>query len=128
MTASTNANPSAAAIPPVIPFQGPLPEPQRYHPPAERIISGDPAQSATNLFQSTDGRFNSGIWESAPGKWRVVFTESEFCHLLAGVIVVRGDDGSERTFKAGDAFVSPAGFTGTWEVLEPAKKFYAFYE
>jgi uncharacterized cupin superfamily protein len=128
MTEATNANPPIAGIPPVIPFQGLLPEPQRYHPPAERIISGDPAQSATNLFQSADGRFNSGIWECQPGKWRVVFTESEFCHLLAGVIVVRGDDGSERTFKAGDAFVSPAGFTGTWEVLEPAKKFYAFYE
>jgi uncharacterized cupin superfamily protein len=57
-----------------------------------------------------------------------VFSESEFCHLLKGKIVVRGDDGSERTYKAGDAFVSPAGFTGTWDVIEPAKKFYAFYE
>ena len=59
---------------------------------------------------------------------RVVFTESKFCHLLAGVIVVTGDDGSQRTFRAGDAFVSPAGFTGTWEIIEPAKKFYAYYE
>ena len=33
-----------------------------------------------------------------------------------------------RTFRAGDAFVSPAGFTGTWEIVEPAKKFYAYYE
>jgi uncharacterized cupin superfamily protein len=24
--------------------------------------------------------------------------------------------------------VSPAGFTGTWEIVEPAKKFYAYYE
>src|SRR4029453_7058238 len=28
---------------------------------------------------------------------------------------VTGDDGSQRTFRAGDAFVSPAGFLGTWE-------------
>jgi uncharacterized cupin superfamily protein len=47
---------------------------------------------------------------------------------LTGVIVVTGDDGSQRTFRAGDAFVSPAGFTGTWEILEPAKKLYAYYE
>ena len=66
--------------------------------------------------------------EAQPGKWRVVFTESEFCHLLAGVIVVTGDDGSQCTFRAGDAFVSPAGFTGTWEIIEPAKKLYAYYE
>jgi hypothetical protein len=119
---------SGPAIPPVIGFNDPLPEAQRYRPPAERILSGDPAQTAYNLFQSPDGRFNSGIWECQPGKWRVVFTESEFCHLLHGVIVVTGDDGSVRTFKAGEAFVSPAGFTGTWEVLEPARKLYAFYE
>ena len=80
--------PSAKPIPKVISFQDPLPEPQRYRPQADRILSGDPTQAATNLFQSADGRFKSGIWEAQPGKWRVVFTESEFCHLLAGVIVV----------------------------------------
>ena len=39
-----------------------------------------------------------------------------------------GDDGSQRTFRAGDTFVSPAGSTGTWEIVEPAKKLYAYYE
>jgi uncharacterized cupin superfamily protein len=48
--------------------------------------------------------------------------------LLEGVLVVTGDDGMERTFRAGDAFVSPSGFTGIWEVVEPAKKVYAIYE
>jgi uncharacterized protein len=111
-----------------IAFGAPLPEPQRYRPPAERIVSGDPAQAAWNYYSSADGRFHSGIWECAAGKWRVVFTESEFCQLLAGVIVVTGDDGSECTFRAGDAFVSPAGFTGWWDVKEPARKVYAIYE
>ena len=60
-------------------------------------MSGDPLQRAWNYFSSADGRFNAGIWECAVGKWRVIFTESEFCQLLAGVIVVTGDDGSERT-------------------------------
>nr|WP_045838076.1 cupin domain-containing protein [Hyphomicrobium sp. 99] len=105
-----------------------MPAPEVYRPAAERIVSGDPVQSAQNLFQSPDGRFNSGIWSSEPGTWRVVFSESEFCHLLEGVIIVRGDDGSEATFRAGDAFLTPAGFTGTWEIVETAKKFYAFYE
>ena len=36
--------------------------------------------------------------------------------------MVTGDDGSQWTFRAGDAFVSPAGFLGTWEIVEPAKK------
>lgn len=113
---------------PAISFAGALPGPQDYRPAPERIVSGDPAQRAWNLFSSADGRFHTGIWECAIGKWRVVFTENEFCHLLAGEIVVTGDDGSERTFRAGDAFVSPAGFTGWWDVRSPARKYYAIYE
>jgi uncharacterized protein len=42
--------------------------------------------------------------------------------------LIRGDDGSEATFRAGDAFLTPAGFTGTWQIVEPSKKFYAVYE
>lgn len=117
-----------AATPKVISFRDPLPEPMRYAPEPDRLISGNPAQAAYNLFSSADGRFHSGIWESEPGKWQVVFTESEFCQLLAGKLIVRGDDGSEHTYVAGDAFVTPAGFTGTWEVVERAKKVYAYYE
>ena len=124
MTSSSAAGP----IPKVIGFTDNLPEPEHTLPPADRIISGTPQQTLHNLFASPDGRFNSGIWESEPGHWRVVFSESEFCHLLEGVIVVRGDDGSERTFRAGEGFVTPAGFTGTWEVTERAKKYYAIYE
>jgi len=113
---------------PVVTFDGRTPEPQCYAPPAERIVSGNPAQKAYNHFSSADGRFHSGIWECEVGKWRVVFTENEFCQLLAGTIVVTGDDGSVRRFTAGDAFVSPAGFTGWWDVVEPARKYYAIYE
>ena len=119
---------SPKGIPAVLRFDGPLPAPQTYRPPADRIISGDPLQTAWNVFATTDERFNSGIWECQPGKWRVVFSESEFCQLLEGVLVVNGDDGTTTTFRAGDAFVTPAGFTGTWEVREKARKVYAFYE
>ena len=119
---------SPAAFAPAIPFDGPLPTPQSYRPAAERIVSGDPAQRAFNFFSSADGHFHSGLWECEVGKWRVIFSESEFCHLLAGVIVVTGDDGTERTYRAGDAFVSPSGFTGWWDVREPARKYYAIYE
>ncbi|MFV3127884.1 cupin domain-containing protein [Niveispirillum sp. KHB5.9] len=103
-------------------------EPETYRPPADRILSGDPVQSVSNRFSSADGRFNCGVWTGAVGSWRVVFTENEFCQLLEGVVVVKGDDGSERRFTAGEAFVMPAGFTGVWEILEPARKYYAVYE
>ncbi len=62
-------------------FDGALSEPQVYRPPAEKILGGDPLQSAWNIFSSADQKFHSGIWECQPGKWQVNFTESEFCQL-----------------------------------------------
>lgn len=112
----------------LVSFDDPQVTPTEWRPPAERIVSGDPLQRAWNLYSSADGRFHAGIWECQPGKWRVIFTESEFCQLLAGRIVVTGDDGSMRIFGPGEAFVSPAGFTGYWEVLEQARKYYALHE
>ena len=113
---------------PTVDLSGSLPEPAEWRPPPDRILAGDPLQRAWNLYTSSDGRFSAGIWECQPGRWRVVFTEHEYCRLLAGRIVVTGDDGSVRQYGVGDAFVSPAGFTGEWDVLEPARKHYVIYE
>ncbi len=123
----TAASP-ATTLPLLVSFRAPLPSGETYRPPADRIVSGDPVQTAWNLFTSGDGRFHSGIWELKPGKWRCVFTESEFCQILSGVLVVTGDDGQTATYRAGDGFVCPAGFTGTWEVIETVRKHYAYYE
>src|SRR3954471_23540212 len=94
-------------------------------PDADRILPGSPDQTAWNYFTDRTGQFSAGIWEGRPGTWKVVFTENEFCHLLSGVVVVRDGAGGERTLRAGDSFVMPAGFTGTWDVVETARKLYA---
>lgn len=109
-------------------FGGPFAETEPYRPAADRILAGDPVQRVWNLYSSADGRFHSGVWSCERGRWRVAFTESEFCQLLEGVIVVTSEDGSVRRYEAGDAFVTPAGFTGIWEVVEPARKHYAIHE
>lgn len=118
----------AVAFPELVDFQKTSAEAEHYAPPADRIISGNPQQSAAVLFKSADGRFQSGVWDCEPGKWRVVFTENEFCHVLKGKIIVDGDDGSHAEYKAGEAFATPAGFTGVWEVPVPTKKYFAIYE
>jgi uncharacterized cupin superfamily protein len=112
----------------VVAFPGELPTPEDYQPATERVVSGDPRQRVWTLYRSADGRFQSGIWECSVGKWQVTFTESEFCQLLGGVIVMTAADGQERTVRAGDVFLVPAGFSGYWDVREPARKYYAVYE
>lgn len=118
----------AAEFPPLIVFGDPSGPGETYRPPAERILSGDPLQTSWTLYASADGRFNAGVWECQPGKWRVVFTESEYCQILCGHLVINGDDGSVRTCRAGDVFLSPSGFTGTWDVRELTRKYFVNYE
>ncbi len=102
-------------------------------PPAETgrpngILSGTPTTRLQNYFADGTGQFFSGIWESSPGKWRVTYAENEFCGILSGRVILTNADGESQEFKAGDAFVIPAGFAGTWETIEPVRKWYAIFE
>lgn len=100
----------------------------QIRPDPAKVISGTPDQVAWNHFTDATGRFSAGVWEGQPGRWRVSFTENEFCHLLSGVVVVSDEEGGEAVFRAGDSFVMPAGFVGAWEVVQTARKLYATYE
>lgn len=98
-----------------------------YRPEATRILSGDPVQTATYLFASNDKRFSVGTWTCQRGKWRIDFGEHEFIHILDGVVDVTDAEGEVRTYRAGDTFVSPLGFSGTWDVIEPVMKHFVLY-
>jgi hypothetical protein len=92
------------------------------------VISGRPETSLQNYYTDKSGSFFSGVWESTAGKWRVSYSEDEFCAILQGKVTLTADGGKTETFVAGDAFVIPAGFKGTWETIEPVRKFYAIHE
>lgn len=97
-------------------------------PPVERLLAGDPEQVARNYFSDSGGRFFAGVWESTPGKWRVSYSENEFCHITRGRVRIQHESGRSWTFAVGASFVIPAGFNGVWEVLEPTSKLYVIYE
>jgi uncharacterized cupin superfamily protein len=48
--------------------------------------------------------------------------------LTEGRVRIESSAGDRYEFRVGDAFVVPAGFEGTWEVVEPCKKWYAVFE
>lgn len=97
-------------------------------PTADRVLEGEPAHRAWNAFTDSSGQFHCGRWTSTPGKWRVRYTENELCVLTAGRITIESLTGQRESFAAGDAFVVPAGFEGTWIVHEECTKFYAIFE
>lgn len=102
--------------------------PERYRPDAEKILKGDPEQTVYNHYNSPCGQMNAGVWEGEVGQWTVNYTEHEYCEIVQGVSVLRDADGNAKTLRAGDRFVIPAGFSGTWEVLEPCRKIYVVFE
>ena len=58
------------------------------------------------------------------GQGSIDYVEWEFCHFIAGKAVLTNDKGRIWTLKAGDAFIIPAGFKGTWEKVEKVRKHY----
>jgi hypothetical protein len=101
---------------------------QESAPAPERVLKGEPKTLVRNYYTDPSQQFFAGTWASNVGKWQVEYTEHEFCHLLEGRVVLTSTDGRRWQFNAGDAWVIPAGFSGTWETVEPARKRYATFE
>ncbi|HKU90550.1 MAG TPA: cupin domain-containing protein [Steroidobacteraceae bacterium] len=97
-------------------------------PAADRILEGSPRQAISNYFSDATQQFHSGRWSSTRGKWRIRYTESEFCCLTKGRVALENQAGQRWEFGVGEGFVVPAGFEGTWEVIEDCTKFYALFE
>jgi uncharacterized protein len=103
-------------------------EPEVSRPPADRVLAGAPEHRVANYFIDATQQFFAGRWSATRGTWRVRYTENELCVMTAGRVLIESATGERATFGPGDAFVVPAGFEGTWEVLEDCSKIYAIFE
>lgn len=112
----------------IIDFQTSQPDRSESAPAPERLLAGSPKQVVQNFFSDPTGQFHCGIWESTAGRWRVKYSEHEFCHVTHGRVRISDAYGRSKEFGSGASFVIPAGFEGEWHVLEPMKKFYAIFE
>ncbi|MET0985178.1 MAG: cupin domain-containing protein [Steroidobacteraceae bacterium] len=112
----------------IIDFSSSVPEKSDSQPAPERLLAGAPHQHIANFFSDRTGQFHCGTWESTPGRWRVKYSENEFCHVTQGRVRISDAYGRSKVFGPGASFVIPAGFEGDWEVLEPMKKLYVIFE
>ncbi|WP_117194075.1 cupin domain-containing protein [Rhizobium terrae] len=98
-------------------------EPEEGTPAPDRLISGNPRFRTWNFEEAGDGLY-AGVWEATPGKWRIVYDEWEYFHILSGHSIVTEEGGAAVHLKAGDSMILRPGFKGTWEVVEATRKNY----
>ena len=101
---------------------------EEYYLAPEKLIEGNPRQTVWLQHTDASAQFHVGLWRSEPGKWRISYTEEEYCHMLEGVSIITSEGGDAVTVKAGESFVVPRGFAGTWEVVEVSTKRFVLYE
>lgn len=107
--------------------------PDTDHPRPERRITGNPQRDTWNVVDTgldTDqgsGRLYCGVWRCEPGHWRIEMApgEHELFTVLAGRCRVHAEDGTHQEAGPGEAIFIPAGFRGSFEVLEAVTKTYA---
>ncbi len=98
-------------------------EPEEGAPAPDRLISGDPHFLTWNLEEAEGGVY-AGVWQSTPGKWRILYDEWEYFHVLEGYSIITEDGGEPVHLRAGDRMILRPGFKGTWEVVETTRKDY----
>jgi uncharacterized cupin superfamily protein len=101
---------------------------EHYYVAPEKLLAGNPRQTAWVHYSDPGGRFSAGYWRSEPGKWRIAYTEEEYCQILEGVSIITDDAGETVRLGPGDCFVVPRGFSGSWEVVTTTRKIFVIYE
>jgi uncharacterized cupin superfamily protein len=95
---------------------------------AVKCIKGQPVQIYKNYYKSPDKNLSAGIWSCEVGAFKVNFTEHEYIHMIKGKILIKDHENSELVLNAGMSILIPAGFQGTWEIVEEATKLFVNYE
>lgn len=74
----------------------------------------------------TAGIFTAGVWACDAGTLEIQeLAIDEACFLIEGEVVISDCLGNSEHFRAGEAFLLRKGFTGTWHMPVPIRKYNA---
>jgi uncharacterized cupin superfamily protein len=87
--------------------------------------SGVRVQRGDTYFTDDTGKCIAGIWECTPCQTAMgPYPFDEFMVILEGSVIIVEEDGTETTFRAGEAFVIPKGAPISWKQTMSVRKFY----
>lgn len=86
---------------------------------------GDPNRKTTTIdwYSDPTNTFRSGFWSATPAKYDIAYEKDELCVLIEGTVRLTNSTGEVATYTAGDTFLIPCGFRGTWESIGAVRKF-----
>ena len=98
------------------------------HDPSDTPVDGARDPRGYTAFTDPSGVFTAGVWACDAGTLEIVdLAIDEACYLIEGEVIVTDQDGRTEHFVAGDAFLLPRGFTGTWRMPCPVRKYNAMF-
>jgi uncharacterized cupin superfamily protein len=97
-------------------------------PAVELLLTPTPQCRNQTDYQSSDGTFTCGTWDSTPyHRVAMLYRHCELMHLLEGSVTLVDETGRSATFSRGDIFLVEQGARCSWESLEHVAKVYAIY-
>jgi uncharacterized cupin superfamily protein len=117
-------------MPAITRFDLPTSAPVIDQPRPERREQGAPMRSTWTLFERPAQGLYAGIWECEPGRWRIEQgpLEHEYFVVLSGRVRLHDEAGATTEVGPGEAAVIPAGFTGSFEVVEHVRKHFVILD
>lgn len=89
--------------------------------------AADKLTAATKAYGDPTGALTCGIWRSKPNRLEVTYARDEFCLIVEGEVHLTDAAGRTEIYRAGDAFVVPAGFKGVWDMPVAVVKHYVLH-
>ena len=98
------------------------------HDASDRIVAGAAHPAAYTAYTDPSGVFTVGVWACDAGTLAITdLAIDEACYLIKGEVVITDHQGNSERFVAGEAFLLPRGFTGTWHMPGPILKYNAMF-
>ncbi len=96
--------------------------------PTATLVEGQPVGLDHAWYDRAEAGVKAGIWRSCGyTEFYDSYAADEFMVVLEGSVTLESDGFSE-TYRKGDAFFVPKGFTGYWRQSEPMLKYYVIIE
>lgn len=98
------------------------------HDVSDTAVEGAQAPMAHTAFVDMAGQFTAGVWACNAGTLEIRdLAVNEACYLIEGTVVITDEYGHTETFHAGEGFVLPRGFSGTWHMPVAIRKYNAMH-